>query len=85
MGTCIDTDTLSWSIARTNTCDIPGCWRQPVIIAGGRRHQAFCDLHLAPAADLALHFPTFPGWYHVDHVTTSSNGQVTVTVHPLAS
>jgi hypothetical protein len=85
MTTRSDTDDLTWSIARTNTCDVPGCWRQPVIMAGGRCHQAFCDLHLAPASDLALQFPTFPGWYRVDHVTASSNRQVTVTVHPLAS
>jgi|SRR5580693_48302 hypothetical protein len=78
MGTCIDTDALTWSIARTNTCDTPGCWRQPVIMAGGRRRQAFCDLHLAPAADLALQVPAFPGWYHVDRLATSSKGQVTV-------
>ena len=85
MSTRTDTDVLSWSITRTNTCDVPGCWRQPVIMAGDRFHQAFCDLHLVPAADLALHFPTFPGWYRVDRVTASSDGRVTVTVHPLAS
>jgi hypothetical protein len=83
MSTCIDTDTLTWSMARTNTCDVPGCRRQPVIMAGGRCHRAFCDLHLAPAADLALQFPTFPGWYRVERITTSCDGQVTVTVHPL--
>jgi hypothetical protein len=85
MSACIDTDTLTWSIARTSTCDVPGCWRQPVIMAGGRCHQAFCDLHQGHAADLALQFRTFPGWYRVDHVTAGNNGQVTVTVHPLAS
>jgi hypothetical protein len=85
MSTCIDTDIITWSIARTNTCDVAGCWRQPVIMAGSRSHQAFCDLHLGSAADLALQFPTFPGWYRVDHVIASSKGQVTVTVHPLAS
>jgi hypothetical protein len=85
MSACIDTDTLTWSIARTSTCDVPGCWRQPVIMAGGRCHQAFCDVHQGPAANLALQFPTFPGWYRVDRVTASNNGHVTVTVHPLAS
>jgi hypothetical protein len=83
MSTCIDTDTLTWSMARTNTCDVPGCRRQPVIMAGGRCHRAFCDLHLAPAADLALQFPTFPGWCRVERITTSCDGKVTVTVHPL--
>jgi hypothetical protein len=81
----INTDTLTWSVARTSTCDVAGCWRQPVIMAGGRCHQAFCDVHLGPAADLALQFPTFSGWYRVDAVTASNNGQITVTVHPLAS
>jgi hypothetical protein len=83
MSTCIDTDTLTWSMARANSCDVPGCWRQPVIMAGGRCHQAFCDLHLAPAAGLALQSPSFPGWYRVEHITTVRDGQVTVTVHPL--
>jgi hypothetical protein len=58
---------------------------QPVIMAGGRGHQAFCDVHLGPAADLALQFPTFPGWYRIEHITSVRGGQVTVTVHPLAS
>jgi hypothetical protein len=83
MSTCIDTDTLTWSMARANTCEVPGCWRQPVIMAGGRSHQAFCDLHLAPAADLALQSPSFPGWYRVEHITTVGDCQITVTVHPL--
>jgi hypothetical protein len=85
MSRCIDSDTLTWSVARTSTCDVPGCGRQPVIMAGGLCHQAFCDMHQRPAADLALQFPTFPGWYRVDRVTAGNNGQVTVTVHPLAS
>ena len=42
-------------------------------------------VYLGPAADLALQFPTFSGWYRVDGVTASNNGQITVTVHPLAS
>lgn len=83
MSTCIDTDTLTWSIARTNTCDVPGCWRQPVIMAGSRCHEAFCDLHLASAADVALQFPSFPGWYRVNHIASSRDHQITVTVHPL--
>ena len=52
-------------------------------MAGGRCHQAFCDLHLAPAADVALQSPSFPGWYRVEHITTVGDGQITVTVHPL--
>jgi hypothetical protein len=83
MSICIDTDTLTWSIARATTCDVPGCWRQPVIMAGGRCQQAYCDLHLAPATDLALQSLSFPGWYRVEHITTVRDGQVRVTVHPL--
>ncbi|MBV8178261.1 MAG: hypothetical protein JOY55_21725 [Mycobacterium sp.] len=83
MTTCFDTDTLNWSMARANTCEVPGCCRQPVIMAGGQSHQAFCDLHLAPAADLALQSPSFPGWYRVERITTVGDCQITVTVHPL--
>ena len=38
-----------------------------------------------PLPTWRCNFTFFPGWYRVDAVTASNNGQITVTVHPLAS
>ena len=82
MSTHTYTDTQTWFVDGTDSCDIPDCRHQPVIIAGGGWHDKFCDLHLSTAVDFALRFPAFPGWYRVEDLTTNSS-QVTVVVHSL--
>jgi hypothetical protein len=80
----LGTDVETWTLDTSDTdCDIPGCCQQPSIIVGGGWHQKFCTLHQRAAADLALHFPAFPGWYRIEHITTDTRGRVTARVHPL--
>ncbi len=84
MSICIDTDIKTWAIDTIDTtCDAPGCWHNPVIVAGGGWHHKFCELHQAVAADLALHLPAFPGWYRVEHITSTPDRHAIASVHPL--
>lgn len=83
MTTYLETDTQTWTFTGTDTCDITGCWHSPAIIAGGGWHDKFCQIHLPAAVDLALRFPTFPGWYRVESIHSPATGTTVVIVHPL--
>lgn len=82
MNNYVETDTHTWIVTGTHTCDVHACNQHAAIIADVPGRDRFCIHHSTEAAGAALSYPTFSGWYRIT-ASHQDGTQVLLTVHPL--
>jgi hypothetical protein len=80
--TAVDTDSRTWAITGSATCDVDRCSQDAAIIADVSDQDRFCIKHTAEAAAVAALYPVFGGWYRIT-ASRYEDLQLSVTVHPL--
>jgi hypothetical protein len=80
--TALDSDSCTWAITGSATCDVYRCSQDAAIIADVGDHDRFCINHTAEAAAVAALYPVFGGWYRIT-ASRYDDLRLILTVHPL--